>query len=80
MQHQVSGPEFEPATAVSAALEQLAVNPPVGFPHPRRKCTVADTPCRMLSGAFGIKNVPAVVPDEDKEAYWRIYSELLAAS
>lgn len=32
------------------------------------------------SGAFGISNVPAVVPDEDKEAYWRIYSELVSAA
>lgn len=31
-------------------------------------------------GAFGIANVPAVVPDEDKEAYWRIYEELVAAA
>lgn len=32
------------------------------------------------SGAFGIKEVPAAVPDEDKEAYWRIYSELVDTS
>lgn len=32
------------------------------------------------TGAFGIKNRPAVVPPEDKEAYWRIYSELLEAA
>lgn len=32
------------------------------------------------SGAFGIKDRPAVVPQEDKEAYWRIHSELLDAA
>ena len=32
------------------------------------------------SGAFGIKDRPAVVPPEDKEAYWRIHSELLDAA
>ncbi|MFT9027245.1 HNH endonuclease [Acetobacter indonesiensis] len=32
------------------------------------------------TGAFGIENRPAVVPPEDKEAYWHIYSELLEAA